>query len=315
MYKIDELLAYEGRGIKPQNFDLFWDKALEEMHALPLNYHLEQIHFPSKVAKAYHLTFEGLGGAIIHCQLLTPIETKGRKFKGMLQFHGYHTDSGDFSDKVGLVAEGFVVLSMDARGQGGPSNDVTRTQGGVMKGLIIRGIDEGEDNLYYKYVYLDTAHTARILMSLEYVDNNLIYAQGASQGGGLTIACASLVPEIHKVLVSYPFLSDFRKAYEMGAETSAFEEIPYWFRFRDPLHKKEEKFFSTLEYIDLQHLAPRVKAEVLWAIGMKDEVVPPITQFATYNKLSTTKNLIILPEYGHEYLPRVGDETRSFFFE
>lgn len=311
---IEELKSYKGMGRKPEDFDLYWDNALKEMQALPISYHLEEIYFPSKVARAYHLTFIGVGGAKVHCQLHTPKETEGKLYKGMLQFHGYHTDSGDFSDKVGLVAEGFTVLSMDARGQGGPSEDNTKTSGGVMKGLIIRGVEEGKENLYYRRVFIDTAHAARILMSFPYVDRTDIYAQGASQGGGLTIACAALVPEVKKVLAVYPFLSDYRKAYELGAETSAFEELPYYFRFRDPLHKKEVEFFETLEYIDLQHLAPRIQAEVLWAVGMKDEVVPPVTQFATFNKIRSKKELLILPEYGHEYLPKISDEIRPFFF-
>ena len=90
----------------------------------------------------------------MHCQLVTPKFTAGKKLKGMLQFHGYHGDSGDFQDKIGWVAEGFVVLAMDARGQGGLSEDCTKTKGGVLKGLIIRGLEEGKENLYYRQVFL-----------------------------------------------------------------------------------------------------------------------------------------------------------------
>ena len=298
--KMKELENYSGSGIKPAEFDAFWEDGLLEMESLPLDYILDPVDIPSQVANFYHLTFKGVGGATIHCQLITPKETAGRNFKGLLQFHGYHTDSGDFQDKIGWAAEGFVVLAMDARGQGGLSEDRTQTSGGVMKGLIIRGMEEGKNNLYFRQVFLDTAHVARILKSMDFVNENRIYAQGASQGGGLTIACAGLVPDLYRIYVSYPFLSDYRKAYSLGAQTSAFEEIPYWFQFRDPLHKREKEIFDTLEYIDIQHFAPRIKAEVCWAVGMQDTIVPPITQMATYNNITTKKNLIILPEYGHE---------------
>lgn len=313
--KMKELENYSGSGIKPSDFDAFWEDGLLEMESLPLDYILDPVDIPSQVANFYHLTFKGVGGATIHCQLITPKETAGRNFKGLLQFHGYHTDSGDFQDKIGWAAEGFVVLAMDARGQGGLSEDRTQTSGGVMKGLIIRGMEEGKNNLYFRQVFLDTAHVARILKSMDFVNENRIYAQGASQGGGLTIACAGLVPDLYRVYVSYPFLSDYRKAYSLGAQTSAFEEIPYWFQFRDPLHKREKEIFDTLEYIDIQHFAPRIKAEVCWAVGMQDTIVPPITQMATYNNITTKKNLIILPEYGHEYLPKVSDDMRSYFID
>ena len=313
--KMKELENYSGSGIKPSDFDAFWEDGLLEMESLPLDYILDPVDIPSQVANFYHLTFKGVGGATIHCQLITPKETAGRNFKGLLQFHGYHTDSGDFQEKIGWAAEGFVVLAMDARGQGGLSEDRTQTSGGVMKGLIIRGMEEGKNNLYFRQVFLDTAHAARILKSMDFVNENRIYAQGASQGGGLTIACAGLVPDLYRIYVSYPFLSDYRKAYSLGAQTSAFEEIPYWFQFRDPLHKREKEIFDTLEYIDIQHFAPRIKAEVCWAVGMQDTIVPPITQMATYNNITTKKNLIILPEYGHEYLPKVSDDMRSYFID
>lgn len=69
-----------------------------------------------------------------------------------------------------------------------------------------------------------------------------------------------------KVVVQYPFLSDYRKVFELDINSSAYEELAYWFRFRDPMHDREEEFFDTLEYIDLQHLAPRIKAEVKWQL-------------------------------------------------
>ena len=313
--KMKDLENYSGSGIKPADFDAFWEDGLREMESLPLDYILDPVDIPSQVANFYHLTFKGVGGATIHCQLITPKETAGRNFKGLLQFHGYHTDSGDFQDKIGWAAEGFVVLAMDARGQGGLSEDRTQTSGGVMKGLIIRGMEEGKNNLYFRQVFLDTAHAARILKSMDFVNENRIYAQGASQGGGLTIACAGLVPDLYRIYVSYPFLSDYRKAYSLGAQTSAFEEIPYWFQFRDPLHKRDKEIFDTLEYIDIQHFAPRIKAEVCWAVGLQDTIVPPITQMATYNNITTKKNLIVLPEYGHEYLPKVSDDMRSYFID
>ncbi|MBE9880979.1 acetylxylan esterase [Enterococcus casseliflavus] len=307
--------SYSGSGIRPQDFDAFWEDGLQEMKSLPLAYKLEIEAIPSQIASFYHLTFIGVGGAEVHCQLVTPKFTAGKKLKGMLQFHGYHGDSGDFQDKVGWVAEGFVVLAMDARGQGGLSEDCTKTKGGIMKGLIIRGLEEGKENLYYRQVFLDTAHAARILKSLDFVDESRIYAQGASQGGGLTIACAGLVPDLYRIYVTYPFLSDYRKAYALGAQTSAFEEIPYWFQFRDPLHKREKEVFDTLEYIDIQHFAPSIQAEVCWIVGLQDAVVPPITQMAAYNKITARKQLVELPEYGHEYLPKVSDELRGYFVE
>lgn len=308
---ISEFEHYKGSGIKPSDFDTFWDNGLQQLDETPLEYEMNKVDIPSKIADFYELYFIGIGGAKVRCQYIRPKQIEG-KAPGMLMFHGYHTDSGDYTDKLSWVAEGFSVLAMDCRGQGGFSEDRTMVKGTTLKGLIIRGVEEGPDSLYYKNVFLDTVHAARILMNMEEVDEENIVVQGASQGGALSLVCAALEPRVKKVVAQYPFLSDYRKVFELDINASAYEELAYWFRFRDPMHEKEEEFFQTLEYIDLQHLAPRIKAEIKWAIGLEDLVCPAVTQFAVYNQITSPKEMIFFPEYGHEYLPKLGDKVRGF---
>ena len=47
-------------------------------------------------------------------------------------------------------------------------------------------------------------------------------------------------------------------------------------------------------------------------VGLMDTICPPSTQFAAYNKITSTKNLLIYPDYGHEGLP--GSNDRIFDF-
>ena len=80
----------------------------------------------------------------------------------------------------------------------------------------------------------------------------------------------------------------------------------------DPLHEREEQIFTTLGYIDAQHLAPRIRAETCMAVGLVDEVCPPSTQFAAYNRMSCRKSLVIYPDFGHEGLPGIDDKVYDF---
>lgn len=57
--------------------------------------------------------------------------------------------------------------------------------------------------------------TARVVMRLDYVDETNVSVTGGSQGGALSIACASLVPEIKRVAACYPFLCDYRRVWNM----------------------------------------------------------------------------------------------------
>ena len=66
---------------------------------------------------------------------------------------------------------------------------------------------------------------------------------------------------------------------------------------------------TKLGYIDLQHLAPRIKAEILMFTGLMDTICPPSSQFAAYNKITSKKDVVIYPDFGHEGLPGESDRT------
>jgi cephalosporin-C deacetylase len=311
MYAIDAKKRwqnYQGSQRKPADFETFWQAGFQEVDDLGTDYHLEPHPLNSSVAEAFDLTFTGVQGATVHCQLIRPKRPQ-KKSPLLFQFHGYHSDAGDWTDKVAMAAEGFWVVALDVRGQGGLSEDVGLTTKTSLKGHIIRGVESGPKELFYRSVFLDIYQLTRLVLAEPQVDSSKLYAYGASQGGALALICAAVAPEIKESFVCYPFLSDYREAYRLDVENSAYEELAYWFRFKDPLHQREEAFFETLDYIDLQYFAPWIKGKVHWAIGLADTVCPPKTQFAVYNQLSSAadKEMLIYPEYGHEYLPKFGD--------
>lgn len=304
--------SYFGEGKKPEDFDEFWNKELNELDKLKLDYQMiKKEDLCSNIADFYDLWFEGVEKGRVHCQLIVPKNING-KIPIMLMFHGYHTDSGDWVGKVGLAAEGIAVLALDARGQGGLSEDCSVVQGGILQGLIIRGIEQGPENLYFKRVFLDCAQMAKIAYTLPFVDPQNVYCQGASQGGALALVAAALEPRISKAIVQYPFLSDFQAQFSGDIDNSAYAELAYYFKFRDPQHNWDSKFFHTLSYIDLRFLVSRIQATVVWGIGLRDTICPPFSQFAVYNHIKTKKIMLAFEEYGHEYLPTFGDTVNNF---
>ena len=46
--------------------------------------------------------------------------------------------------------------------------------------------------------------------------------------------------------------------------------------------------------------------------GQMDTICPPSTQFAAYNKITSKKNVIFYPDFGHEGLPGEPDSTFNF---
>ena len=110
----------------------------------------------------------------------------------------------------------------------------------------------------------------------------------------------------------YPFLCDYRRVWEMDLAKDAYEELALYFRRFDPTHEREEAVFERLGYVDVQHLAPRVKAGVLMATGLMDTITPPSTHFAAFNQLAGEKNMVVYPDFGHEGLPGFMDQAHRF---
>lgn len=308
----DQLQAYAGRNPRPADFDAFWEASLQELAALDPAPELIPAKFQTPFARCEHLYFRGTGGARIHTKLLSPT-TPSSHGAALLCFHGYSGDSGHWSSYLGYVAAGFTVAALDVRGQGGLSEDVGGVKGTTLRGHIIRGLDSPSPaDLLFRHVYLDTAQLARVVATLPGVNPDRLGAIGGSQGGGLTLACAALAPQIRRAAPVFPFLCDYRRVWEMDQAKAAYEELSYYFRMFDPLHQREDAIFERLGYIDVQFLAPRIQAEILMGVGLMDTICPPSTQFAAYNKITAPKSLLIYPDFAHESLRGHDDATYQF---
>jgi len=308
---LQELFSYKGTNPRPEDFDDYWTKALSEMKSLGTGYTLEPADITIPFGTCYSLFFTGVGGAQVHAKLVKPAKT-GSKHPALITFHGYKSASGDWFDKLPYAAAGFTVASLDCRGQGGKSEDCSSVLGNTDSGHIIRGLSDSPEKLLYRQIFLDTAQLASIIMAMEDVDESRVGVTGASQGGALSIACAALEPRVARVASVYPFLSDYKRVWDIDLIHQAYAELKTYFRKYDPTHEREHEIFERLGYIDVQNLSPRIKAKVLFAVGLADDVCPPSSQFAAYNKIRSEKEIVVYPDFGHEYLDGLADRIFKF---
>ena len=309
----DQLKNYKGTNPRPDDFDSYWQEALNELPKTEEDIIMKPAVFSTGFAECFDLYFEGVRNAEIHSKLLRPKNSK-EKTPVVLMFHGLSANCGDWSSKLAWVAAGFTVIAMDVRGQGGLSQDTGGVAGNTLHGHITRGaFSDDPHDLLFRHIFLDTAQLARIAINLDWVDSERIFATGASQGGGLTIACAALEPRIKKLAPIYPYLSDYKRVWDMDLAIDAYEDIREYFRRFDPVHRNEKELFTKLGYIDIQNLACRIKGETLMATGLMDKICPPSTQFALFNRIEAPKRHVIFPDYAHEDLPDFGDMVFSFF--
>lgn len=307
----DQLQTYQGSNPRPADFDAFWEKGLADVTAIDPQCEWIPANFQTAYAECLDMYFTGIAGARIHAKVLRPKHIK-TPHPAVLQFHGYTGSAGNWVDKLCYTAAGFTVAALDCRGQGGLSEDVGGVQGTTLRGQIIRGLDGPPEKLLFREIFLDTAQLAHIVMDLPDVDAQRVGVMGASQGGGLSLACAALVPQVKRVAPVFPFLSDYRRIWELDLAKDAYFELQDYFRRFDPLHQREEEVFTKLGYIDVQHLAPRIQGTVMMGVGLMDTICPPSTQFAAYNKISSEKSLRVYPDYRHESLPGHDDSIFQF---
>jgi len=312
---LPELEHYTGRNPRPSDFDAYWQRAVNQLDDIDPELELQRVDpLGAANAECYDLWFTGAGGARVYAKFLRPAH-RPKPGPAVLMFHGYSGDSGSWLDKLGYVSEGFCVAALDVRGQGGRSEDVGGVKGTTLRGHIVRGLDDHEDKLLFRDIYLDTVRLARLVMEMSDVDETRVGATGASQGGGLTLACAALEPRIALAAPIYPFLCDYLRVWEMDLAKDAYLELREWFRKFDPTHTREHAIFQRLGYIDNQFLAPRIRAKILMGVGLMDTVCPPSTQFAAYNRIPGQKEMVLYPDFAHEDLPGMRDRIFQFFMQ
>lgn len=311
--RLRELESCKGANPIPEDFDEFWAKRMAEADAVDLNYEIAPSKIPTfDTCTYYDLWFTGMGGARVYAKYVVPA-TEG-KHPLVLQFHGYPGCTRSWAEQSSFPGMGCAILSMDNPGQGGRSEDVGGFKGTTVSGHLVAGLDGGPENLYYVRLYQDQRILCRIARELDGVDLSRVFVNGSSQGGGMGLACCALNSDlINRASILYPFLSDFRKVFELGRDEIAYDGIRYYSRWFDPDGTRLDECFHTLGYIDTLSFAHLVRCPVLFGTGLADVVCPPETQFAVYNALACPKRHVLFPDFGHEEIQAYDDMIIGFY--
>jgi cephalosporin-C deacetylase len=302
-----ELERYRPPLDRPADFDQFWQAVTDEVAALPRDLRLEPVDYPARHAQVFRATFRGVGDAPIVGWYLRP--PGDGPFPAIAGYHGYSGNRGEPWNYLHWVAEGYAVLTVDVRGQGGESEDNQTYRPGAVGGWMTRGIDDPQ-TYFYRDVYGDVVQTVEVLAAQPEVDATRIGTMGGSQGGGLSLAAAALNQRVVATVPDVPFLCHFRRAHEVS-DTAPYREFDDYL-LRHP--HREEQMWRTLRYFDILNFAERVRCPALVSVGLKDLVCPPSTIYAVYNHLGGTKELAVYPAHGHA-VPEVHGTQRMAWFK
>lgn len=297
---LEQLKTYQPERPEPADFEAFWQNTLAEARQHPLNARFEPVPNGLKLIAAFDVTFNGFGGQPIKGWFILPRGEKG-PLPVIVEYIGYGGGRGKPNDWLLWASAGYAHFIMDTRGQGstwrvGDTPD-PELEGGnpQIPGFMTRGVLKPE-TYYYRRVFTDAVRAIEAARSHPAVDKTRVAVTGGSQGGGITLAVAGLVPDLALALPDVPFLCHYRRATEL-IDTDPYNEIArYCKNHRD----KIETVFNTLSYFDGMNFAARAKAEALFSVGLMDTICPPSTVFAAYNHYAGQKDIRIWPFNNHE---------------
>jgi cephalosporin-C deacetylase len=149
---------------------------------------------------------------------------------------------------------------------------------------------------YYRRVYTDAVLGVEVARHHPMADPARVAVTGGSQGGGITLAVASLVPDLWAVMPDVPFLCDFPRATRICEKDPYAEIVRYLSVHRDHI----EQSFTTLAYFDAAILVQRATAPALFSVALKDQICPPSTVYAAYNSYAGSKEIVEYPFNDHE---------------
>ena len=297
---LNELKTYCPERDEPADFDTFWKSTLDEARAFPLNAIFEHVDHGLVAQETFDVTFAGFGGQPIKGWLILPKQHAG-KLPCVVEYIGYGGGRSFAIEWLLWASAGYAHFVMDTRGQGsnwssGDTPDLYAEGGNPHSpGSMTKGILDPK-YYFYRRVFTDAVRAIEAARSHPDVDASQIAVTGGSQGGGITIAAAGLVPDVVAAMPDVPFLCHYRRATEI-VDSYPYKEIA---DFLNTHRDKVDTVFKTLSYFDGVNLSARAKAKALFSVGLMDQICPPSTVFAAYNHWAGEKEIKIYPYNEHE---------------
>lgn len=297
---LDQLQSYRPERREPPDFEAFWQETLLQARRFPLHATFDPVDSGLRLVETYDVTFNGFGGQPIKGWLILPREHRAA-LPCVVEYIGYGGGRGLPLDWLLWSNAGYAHFIMDTRGQGsvwrkGDTPDLEPAGSNPHHpGFMTRGI-LAPHNYYYRRLFTDAVRAVEAAASHPAIDQSRLAVTGSSQGGGIALAVAGLVPGLAAVMPDVPFLCHFRRATEI-VDSFPYQEIA---KFCQVHRDHSETVFRTLSYFDGLNFAVRATSPALFSVGLMDEICPPSTVFAAYNHYAGAKQIKIWPYNHHE---------------
>ena len=306
---------------KQPDYDEFWQTAKDQLAGVEMNATLKEITDRSSATRKVYLVEmysipDGLSGDPVKIRGYYIEPTDGQPHPVIMHFYGYDTQGT--KSKVDCPYGGnstYAEFYLSHRGQylnnrpAGTNPGVTEATENIYGDWFAYHFGD-KNSYYYRGAFMDCVQAVRFMATRPTSDMTKLFAEGSSQGGALTYACAALSDYPFTALApNVAFLGDFPDYFQIvswPAETAKANQGSM----------TNEEMYAFLSYFDTKNLATRISAAVLASSGLQDGTCPPHTNIAPFNNLLTPaadKEYIFAPEMQHDYPAGWTTKWNNFF--
>ncbi|ATG56181.1 acetylxylan esterase [Brachybacterium ginsengisoli] len=302
---LDALREYRPSLEEPADLAEFWEGTLSRSReaSAPI-LEIDRADNGLALVDTWDVTFAGHDGTPVRAWYNRPAGG-GDELPVVVEYLGYGGGRGEPHERLAWASAGYGHLLMDTRGQGsgwgaGGHTADPAGSGPAAPGVMTRGI-ESPHTSYLTRLLTDAARAVDAARELPGADGR-VAVTGGSQGGGLALGTAGLVPDVDALLTDVPFLTHMRRAVDI-TDADPYQEIVRYLAVHRDL---EEQTFATLAYVDALHLGRRATAPALFSVALRDMICPPSTVFAAYNLYGSAtgtdpeREINVYPYNGHE---------------
>lgn len=298
--------AARGRGMSicepylPEGFDEFWNTLASEAFIADLDYSRSgtQDYFRTGF-KVETYTLKSISGMPLHGWLA--YDPAGAPRPGFLWLPPYGRWS--MTPNEYGTREGYASVSINYFGGGAFHEEAYSPH----RGYFSEGVESPETWVFRRMIQ-DTILMCRMFLEQPEVESSKVSAMGLSQGGGMAIWLASVVPQIRCVVADFPFLSAMPWVLSQNVHRYPLRELFDWADHREG---GKEEILNTIAYFDTVNVATRCRKATLLCSGLRDPAVKPEQVEAVYEALPGKKEIREI-DYGHDWHPSMVQANKEW---
>ena len=301
---LEELESIRSTEKRPADFDAFWREQLEILASVPMDWERTPDPILSTETRPVDtLKFRSVDGMWIYAWLASGQREHCRS-AALLYLPGY--SYGNPHPSSDTIYDGVITVCLNLHGNTPETPYMhPRVVGGD---YVLDGIDSPSTYIYRRII-LHGLRALEVLAVQPDVDPNRIAVGGMSQGGGLSLVSAALSKIPQLCLADMPWLGDLDRALSLIDPARYKPGVPipdgraYIRQYAEAHPEKAEQIYQTYRYIDPLSHAGNIQVPVQCSAGGKDPSCRPQTVFSVYNEINTEKEMLYLPDTGHEIIP------------